>query len=64
MTVAVSSPGAHGMQLHQPPAHILQKLGGGLSFGGGGQPLRNSGGGGMQGGGGGGGRIEPKLLKF
>ncbi len=57
MTVAVSSPSgaAHGMQLHQPPAHLVQKLGGsGLSFSGGGQPLRNSGGGGMQSGGGGG----------
>ncbi len=61
MTVAVSSPpgAAHGMQLHQPPAHLVQKLGGsGLSFSGGGQPLRNSGGGGMQSGGGGG-RLAP-----
>ena len=79
ITVAVSSPAAggaaaatmHGMQLHQPPAHILQKAGlgppGGLAFGGG-QQMRNAGsgmqGGGVGGGGGGGGGGNPSFQRL
>ena len=77
--MAVSSPAAgaaaaatmHGMQLHQPPAHILQKAGlgppGGLAFGGG-QQMRNAGsgmqGGGVGGGGGGGGGGNPSFQRL